>query len=218
MNRLKIEWGLSGGEFHELLNRFLRPFNRQIILAPVRHKLSKFRPSSSLAFFPGSGGGFTLAWTPAAPGKMQTNAAAPLGGRPLALISSRDTSRGRPPLITRGDSVLAGGLREGGPDATVPVRPSRPVHARGASWLLPLPGADRLHFFLRGKTAAAGRRSARGMTARSRAGGSREADGRDSQGGRGYPAPGIRERGARTSAHRRPCKPHHSRSLAQRLS
>ena len=56
----------------------------------------------------------------------------------------------------------------------MPVRPRRPVHALGASWLLPLLGADRMPFFLRGKTAAAGRRSARGMTARSRAGGSRE--------------------------------------------
>ena len=61
----------------------------------------------------------------------------------------------------------------------MPVRPSRPVHARGASWLLPLSGADRMPFFLRGETAAAGRRSSRGMTARSRSGGSREADGRD---------------------------------------
>ena len=109
-----------------------------------------FRPPSSLAFFPGSGGGFALAWTPAAPGKMQTNSAAPLGGRPLAFISSRETSRGRPPLITRDDSPYGLAAR---------------VKADGRDRFEKIPPPE--------KPAAAGRPS-RGMTARSRAGGSRE--------------------------------------------
>ena len=59
---IEIDRALSGGELQELLNASFGSFNRQIILAPVRHNLSMFRPPFSPSrFSPGAAGGSPLA-------------------------------------------------------------------------------------------------------------------------------------------------------------
>src|SRR5512147_1380520 len=61
-------------------------------IAPCHVMPPTFRPSSSLAFFSGSGGGFSRTSTPAAPRKNAT-LAAPFGGRPLPRKSAADGRR-----------------------------------------------------------------------------------------------------------------------------